>query len=132
MLSRMPTVTYLSLASAVQCFEAWLKQMNKHTGPQRHPFQLSLCPLPAYLLRLAANCTRATARKKDFLNNRRIVYQSQSAESRYTHGADTPIVCVYRKAFLTLERSRSKPFWAPTYIILDSVSLATQQYPSSR
>ena len=32
-------------------------------------------------------------------------------------GADTPIVRVHRKAFLTRERSRSKPFWALSYSI---------------
>ena len=32
-------------------------------------------------------------------------------------GADTPIARVHRKAFLTRERSRSKPFWAPSYSI---------------
>ena len=41
----------------------------------------------------------------------------ESVDSLCRDGADTPIVCVHRKAFLTRERSRSKPFWAPSYSI---------------
>ena len=41
----------------------------------------------------------------------------ESVDSLCRDGADTPIVHVHRKAFLTRERSRSKPFWAPTYSI---------------
>ena len=41
----------------------------------------------------------------------------ESVDSLCRDGADTPIVRVHRKAFLTRERSRSKPFWAPSYSI---------------
>ena len=41
----------------------------------------------------------------------------ESVDSLCRDGADTPIVPVHRKAFLTRERSRSKPFWAPSYSI---------------
>ena len=41
----------------------------------------------------------------------------ESVDSLCRDGADTPIVRVHRKAFLTRERSRSKPFWAPRYSI---------------
>ena len=41
----------------------------------------------------------------------------ESVDSLCRDGADTPIVRVHRKAFLTRERSRSKPFWAPGYSI---------------
>ena len=41
----------------------------------------------------------------------------ESVDSLCRDGADTPIVRVHRKAFLTCERSRSKPFWAPSYSI---------------
>ena len=46
-----------------------------------------------------------------------IVYIRESVDSLCRDGADTPIVRVHRKAFLTRERSRSKPFWAPSYSI---------------
>ena len=46
---------------------------------------------------------------------RRII--RESVDSLCRDGADTPIVRVHRKAFLTRERSRSKPFWAPSYSI---------------
>ena len=39
----------------------------------------------------------------------------ESVDSLCRDGADTPIVRVHRKAFLTRERSRSKPVWAPSY-----------------
>ena len=42
----------------------------------------------------------------------------ESVDSLCRDGADTPIVCVHWKAFLTSERSCSKPFWAPSYPIL--------------
>ena len=41
----------------------------------------------------------------------------ESVDSLCRDGADTPIVRLHRKAFLTHERSRSKPFWAPSYSI---------------
>ena len=41
----------------------------------------------------------------------------ESVDSLCRDGADTPIVRVHRKAFLTRERSHSKPFWAPSYSI---------------
>ena len=41
----------------------------------------------------------------------------ESVDSLCRDGADTSIVRVHRKAFLTRERSRSKPFWAPSYSI---------------
>ena len=41
----------------------------------------------------------------------------ESVDSLCRDGTDTPIVRVHRKAFLTRERSRSKPFWAPSYSI---------------
>ena len=46
-----------------------------------------------------------------------LVYIRESVDSLCRDGADTPIVRVHRKAFLTRERSRSKPFWAPNYSI---------------
>ena len=39
----------------------------------------------------------------------------ESVDSLCRDGADTPIVRVHRKAFLTRERSRSKPVWTPSY-----------------
>ena len=41
----------------------------------------------------------------------------ESVDSLCRDGADMPIVRVHRKAFLICERSRSKPFWAPSYSI---------------
>ena len=41
----------------------------------------------------------------------------ESVDSLCRDGADLPIVRVHRKAFLTRERSRSKPFCAPSYSI---------------
>ena len=41
----------------------------------------------------------------------------ESVDSLCRDGADTPIVRVHRKAFLTRERSRSKPFWTSSYSI---------------
>ena len=41
----------------------------------------------------------------------------ETVDSLCRDGADTPIARVHRKAFLTRERSRSKPFWAPSYSI---------------
>ena len=41
----------------------------------------------------------------------------ESVDSLCRDGTDTPIVRVHRKAFLTRESSRSKPFWAPSYSI---------------
>ena len=41
----------------------------------------------------------------------------ESVDSLCRDGADTPMVRVHRKAFLTCERSCSKPFWAPSYSI---------------
>ena len=49
----------------------------------------------------------------------------ESVDSLCRDGADTPIVRVHRKAFLTRERSRSKPFWTT------SQWFSTQQYPPS-
>ena len=46
-----------------------------------------------------------------------ILHIRESVDSLCRDGADTPIVRVHRKAFLTRERSRSKPFWAPSYSI---------------
>ena len=40
-------------------------------------------------------------------------YIRELVDSLCRDGADTPIVCVHWKAFLTRERSCSKPFWAP-------------------
>ena len=45
------------------------------------------------------------------------IHIRESVDSLCRDGADTPIVRVHRKAFLTRERSRSKPFWAPSYSI---------------
>ena len=42
---------------------------------------------------------------------------SESVDSLCRDGADPPIVRVHRKAFLTRECSRSKPFCAPSYSI---------------
>ena len=41
----------------------------------------------------------------------------ESVDSLCRNDADTPIVRVHRKAFLTHKCSRSKPFWAPSYSI---------------
>ena len=41
----------------------------------------------------------------------------ESVDSLCRDGAGTPIVGVHRKAFLTCERLRSKPFWSPSYSI---------------
>ena len=41
----------------------------------------------------------------------------ESVDSLCRDGADLPIVRVHRKAFITRERSRSKPFCAPSYSI---------------
>jgi len=51
-----------------------------------------------------------------FCDSYRIIIR-ESVDSLCRDGADTPIVRVHRKAFLTRERSRSKPFWAPSYSI---------------
>ena len=52
---------------------------------------------------------------KDYTSNSLPI--RESVDSLCRDGADTPIVRVHRKAFLTRERSRSKPFWAPSYSI---------------
>ena len=41
----------------------------------------------------------------------------ESVDSLCRDGVDPPIVRVHRKTFLTRERSRSKPFCAPSYSI---------------
>jgi len=56
--------------------------------------------------------TKSIQRYKQYLNMR------ESVDSLCRDGTDTPIVRVHRKAFLTHERLRSKPFWAPGLPIL--------------
>ena len=48
----------------------------------------------------------------------------ESVDSVCRDDADTPIVRVLWKAFLTHECSYSKPFWASSYVSYSNVSLA--------
>ena len=41
----------------------------------------------------------------------------ESVDSLCRDGSGPPMVCVHWKAVLTRERSRSKPFWTPSYPI---------------
>ena len=69
--------------------------------------------------------SQSTAKNDRLVSSGASVIIRESVDSLCRDGADTPIVCVHRKAFLTRERSRSKPFWAP------SQWFSTQQYPPS-